>query len=63
MFDFKGKAKHNAWTQAKGNSQEQARAKYIALSKELANKKENKWSQTIILNTKDIITHPYISYL
>ncbi|KAI7829676.1 acyl-CoA-binding protein [Gamsiella multidivaricata] len=35
MFDLKGKAKHNAWTEKKGLSQEQAEKEYIALVAQL----------------------------
>lgn len=30
MLDMKGRAKYDAWTKAKGLSQEQAKAKYVA---------------------------------
>jgi len=35
MFSFEAKAKHKAWTEAKGNTQEQARAKYIAYTQQM----------------------------
>ncbi|CAI9573207.1 unnamed protein product [Staurois parvus] len=38
MLDFKGKAKWDAWESKKGISQEDARAQYIQLVKELKGK-------------------------
>ncbi|MFO1518786.1 MAG: acyl-CoA-binding protein [bacterium] len=35
MFDLKGKAKYEAWSQQKGVSKEQAMKKYVALVKKL----------------------------
>ena len=36
MFDLKGKAKYEAWSQNKGLSKEKAMEKYIALVKKLS---------------------------
>ncbi|CAD5207081.1 unnamed protein product [Bursaphelenchus okinawaensis] len=38
FFDMKGKAKWNAWNEKKGVSQDDAKAKYVALYDELAAK-------------------------
>ena len=35
MLDFKGKAKWEAWNKLKGKSQEDAKAEYVALAKNL----------------------------
>lgn len=36
-FNFKGKAKYDAWTALKGTSREQAKQEYIALIEKLGN--------------------------
>jgi diazepam-binding inhibitor (GABA receptor modulator, acyl-CoA-binding protein) len=38
MFDLKGKAKYEAWSEQKGLSKEQAMKKYVALVKKLKGK-------------------------
>lgn len=51
-LSFEAKAKHNAWLQAKGTSQADARSKYIAYSKEMTTKYGTNWFENIIiLNT------------
>lgn len=39
MFDFKGKAKWEAWNKRKGKSQDDAKAEYVACVEKICGKK------------------------